>query len=290
MFTYPQLSTVQSQNLPRLISQPKQIQAKFTDSTHHIWLCDTSDGLMVLKVCNLDSILESDFWFAMNDLFNFDFPLSLGSIQASYQLLDENGHFRIPKLIASEANAYVLTEFLSGVDLDAGSFTTDDVVNLGVHLGQLHQQTYSSWGAIAQSEMTSDRWPLQLAQTLSELVKKTSLSIPNALLEQALIQARTINIQQFVPIMLDLRWDQLRKLTDGSIALVDLDAIVLGPAALDLVLVEYLVDEKQYYLFKETYCQYSIWPAIQDQKICYQLLLFLMNVLGETDIDRWMNH
>jgi hypothetical protein len=289
MFTYPQLSTVQSQNLPRLISQPKQIQAKFTDSTHHIWLCETIDGLMVLKVCNLDSILESSFWFAMNDLFNFDFPSSLGSIQASYQLLDDNGRFRIPKLIASEANAYVLTEFLPGVDLNAGSFTIDDVVNLGEHLGRLHQQTYSSWGAITKPEISSNRWSLQLAETLSELLKKTTLSIPNALLERALLQARTICIQQFVPIMLDLRWDQLRKLTDGSIALVDLDAIVIGPAALDLVLVEYLVDEHQYFIFKETYCQYSSWPAFQDHKICYQLLLFLMNVLGETDIHRWMN-
>jgi len=289
MIAYPQLSAAQSQKLPRLITPPKQILAKFPDSTHHIWYCETIDGPMVLKVCRHETINKSSFWFAMNHLFNLDFPLTLGRIELCYQLVKEKGAFNIPTLIASEANAYVLTTFLPGVDLDDYSFTNDDVDKLAEHLGRLHQHNDSKWGAIHQPALLAEEWPLQLAKTLSALAKITPLTIPNTVLTQALKQAMAIHIDHFVPIMLDLRWDQLRQLNHGKMALVDLDAVVLGPAALDLVLVEYLVDETQYLRFKETYRQYSTWPSFQDQKICYQLLLFMMNVLGETDVQRWMN-
>ena len=100
-------------------------------------------------------------------------------------------------------------------------------------------------------------------------------------------------------MMLDLRWDQLRSVDNGdldhdrsdndSLALIDLDAFVIAPKNLDLVLLQYVLSPAQWLLFKQQYCQTHVWPDYTQQKPCYQLLLFLMNVLGETDLRRWMN-
>ncbi len=57
-----------------------------------------------------------------------------------------------------------------------------------------------------------------------------------------------------------------------------------------LLLLEYLLTAQQAAIFKTAYQQYLAWPDLSNQRLSYRLLLFLMNVLGETDLDKWLNH
>jgi hypothetical protein len=291
MHTYPQLSTEQSSGLPKLTAAPTLIPAKFPDSTHQIWACETTSGPMVLKVCDQEALKKSHFWQGMNHLFAADFPQSLGHAQACYQYLSQYGLFRVPAYMAAQANHFVLTRYVSGSDLAQESITDADVSLLAKHISQLHQQTFSHWGALHKPTFDSNDWRRQLQVSLLKLSSLTTSGIPASLLDNALQQASHIQIDHFVPIMPDLRWDQFRTIDDAAtniIALIDLDAIVIGPAGLELVLIEYLLDKSQYSLFKGTYVQQKPWPDFEAHKPCYQLLLFLMGVLGETDITKWM--
>lgn len=288
MFYYPLLTPLEQADLPKLVAEPRAMPNKFADSTHQLWQCQTSEGEMVLKVCNDATVARSSFWLGVNHLFGLDFPNSLGEINFSHDFLTQHGALKVPDLIAAKAKRFVLTRFLAGVDLDANAVDDKWVIALAKHIGKLHQCTYKNWGSLHAPKFTAEDWPKRLHETLKYLATKTDSQISEPLLREMLAQAKSIEETEFVPMMLDLRWDQLRMLDDGGLALIDLDAFVIGPKYLDLVLLSYVLSPAQLVLFKREYCQTHAWPDDAAQSPCYQLLLFLMNILGETNLAKWM--
>jgi len=229
MYVYPQLTVKEQSTLPNLIAKPKAIPSKFEDSTHTLWHCETIDGPMVLKLCSVSSIQQSNFWVGLNHLFDLGFPETLSGIQKTHTLVDTKGLF-------------------------------------------------NTWGT-------------RLSSTIQRLVARleNTITIPPILLQRVLKQTASLNESVFVPIMPDLRWDQFRYTTEvDQITLIDLDAFVIAPPSLELVLLEYILTPSQMTTFKAIYTKTHDWPDYSAYKSCYQLLLFLMQVLGKTDLEKWM--
>ncbi|HOY69639.1 MAG TPA: hypothetical protein PL131_01830 [Methylotenera sp.] len=287
MLTYPQLTAAEQANLPKLLAKPVAIPSKFHDSTHLVWRCQTADGEMVLKVCNQVKIAQSAFWLGLNHLFDADFPNNLGNIQCTHDFLSQNSALQVPDYMASAPNRFVLTRFLVGVDSEANKINDAEVTALANHIARLHQHPHTRWGNLHAPQFSANGWPERLQNTLTFLLQQNKIE-KTAQIQTILALAGKIIETTFVPMMLDLRWDQLRCLEDESLALIDLDAFVIAPKNLDLVLLQYVLSPAQWLLFKRQYCQTHIWPDYTQQKPCYQLLLFLMNVLGETGLTRWM--
>lgn len=289
MLSYPSLTLLEQRSLPALVSTPVKIVPKFADSTHQLWHCETAEGPAVLKVCDHNSVNASSFWLGMNHLFGIDFPSYLGGAQNTAQYLNKHGAFVVPEVIAAQDQRFVLVAFIAGVDHEAELVNDKHIVQLAQHIGQLHRQRLDRWGDVHTPVLPSEAWSARLVETLKELAQSSSVDIPKTMLEDILTEAHNIEATDFVPIMPDLRWDQLRRLENSEhLALIDLDAFVIGPRALELVLIMYLLTPAQLSLFKQTYCKLNDWPDLAAQKRSYQLLLFLMNVLGETDLARWM--
>jgi len=289
LVNYQSLTPLQQQDLPALIQPASLIAAKFEDSTHQLWHCETVDGPMVLKLCNHQIVQASTFWQAMNKLFDINFPASLAHIDKTHFFLNQEGRLQIPEFIASEASTFVLARYLKGDDVDFGQVSDDMVIQLARHLAKLHQIKYSLWGAFHHAEFLSSQWSTRLQQALSSLAEVHPITIPEDILEQALQQAAKLDIDIFVPIMLDLRWDQMLHQHDQLSAIVDMDAFVIGPRELELVLLEYQLNQHQAEIFAKAYQKNADWPDLTEQRFCYRLLLFLMNSLGETDVEKWMN-
>jgi hypothetical protein len=287
MFTYPLLTASEQAGLPKLSAQPHPIPNKFEDSTHQLYHCQTTDGQLVLKVCNQATIEKSHFWSGANHLFAADFPNSLGDIHLTHHFLQKKGALTVPGFVAANAQRFVLTRFLAGIDLDTDHIADDWVIQLAEHIVKLHQCTYTSWGQLHAPKLPAIEWPSRLHETITFLAKQQGTLIDKTLLAEILANAENIRETEFVPMMLDLRWDQFRSGTN-DLALVDLDAFVIAPRALDLVLLEYVLTSTQLALFKQYYMQMHTWPEHAAYKSCYQLLFFLMNILGETDLEKWM--
>jgi len=288
MFTYPQLTTAEQANLPKLLAEPIAISSKFEDSTHAIWHCLSTDGEMVLKVCNLAAVAQSTFWLGLNHFFDADFPNNLGNIAKTHDFLARYGALQAPAHIASAPKRFVLTRFLAGVDLEANHISDAQVVALANHIVQLHQHTHTQWGSLHAPLFAAHDWGKRLHETLLCLLAARGLPVSDSRFSTILSQASHIKETTFAPMMLDLRWDQMRSLDNGNLAIIDLDAFVIAPKGLDLVLLQYVLKPAQWHLFKQQYCQAYAWPDYSQQKPCYQLLLFLMNILGETDLTRWL--
>lgn len=293
MFTYPKLTSSEQASFPKLIAPPSAIPNKFEDSTHQLFYCQTTDGAMVLKVCNAATIEKSAFWRGANHLFAADFPNSLGDIHLTHHFLAKNGTLSVPEFIAAGAKRFILTRFVTGKDLETEQIAEQSVVALAEHIAKLHQCTYSRWGKLHAPQFSAQQWASRLHETLSFLAEQHDTHIGDALLSEVLTQATNIHETEFVPVMLDLRWDQFRccqsiEADTSDLALIDLDAFVIAPRALDLILLEYVLTPMQWAQFKQHYTLTHAWPDLAAQKPCYQWLLFLMNVLGERDLAKWM--
>jgi hypothetical protein len=288
MLTYPQLTSAEQANLPKLLVEPIAIPSKFEDSTHHVWHCKTVEGEMILKVCNQATITQSAFWLGLNHLFEADFPNSLGDIQRTHDFLQENGALTVPTFVASKAKRFVLSLFLAGQDLDSTQINEQYIIALAKHISRLHQHSSAHWGCLHAPTFTAQDWVPRLEQTLRFLAEKSKTRIDEDRLNAILAQTSNIKETSFVPMMLDLRWDQLRDCDDHTLALIDLDAFVIAPKSLDLVLIANLLTPAQLLLFKKYYSELQPWPDYTQQQPSYQLLLFLMQVLGDTDLVSWM--
>jgi hypothetical protein len=288
MMSYPELTTQQQQGLPVLLAPATLVPSEFSDSTHQVWLCQTSDGLMVLKICQLQTIELSSFWSAVNQLFGLQFPRSLDKIHVAYDLVAQSTHVMIPNLIVAESSGFVMTRYVEGDDVSYHMVSKDMATQLAGHLAQLHQRTFSQWGPIFNPEFSSQAWSARLQQTLISLAATSSIMIADNILNKALQQAADIKLTSFSPIMVDLRWDQMLHQQGRLAAIVDMDAFVIGPTALELILLEYQLSQDQADYFAEHYQLFLPLPELDSQRYCYRLLLFLMNSLGETDLDKWM--
>ncbi|MDB2705808.1 aminoglycoside phosphotransferase family protein [Pseudomonadota bacterium] len=289
MVNYPGLSQQQQRGLPALLKPARSFDAKFEDSTHQLWHCETVDGALVLKLCNQETVRHSTFWQGMNSLFAADFPASLAHSDKIYRYVGEQGLLTIPEYIAAESSSFVLASYLDGDDVCSANVSGAMVDTLAEHIAQLHQQRNVTWGAFHHAKFPPEEWSKSLQATLLSLANSHSAPIPDAVLKQALEQAEKLKNTLFSPIMMDLRWDQMLHQQGRLSAVVDMDAFVMGPRELELVLLEYQLNAEQAERFKLRYQKFCKLPDLNEQRFCYRLLLFLMNSLGESDIEKWMN-
>jgi len=289
LVNYPVLTDIQQDELPALTKPAQTMSAKFEDSTHQLWHCETVKGSKILKVCNHDNIKGSSFWQGMNNLFDARFPDSLGHIEQIYRLLSEHSPLTIPKPSAYQSSVFVLSDYLLGQEVDASTITDEMVKPLAEHIAALHQAQQNKWGAIHHGSFYAQDWSPRLYATLVSLLEAQSFDLSNNIITQILEQAKQISVSQFVPVMMDLRWDQFLHQQGQLSAVVDLDAFVYAPQELELVMLEYLLTSDQCKLFIDNYIRYLPLATIDTVRQPYRLLLFLMNMLGETDLDLWLN-
>ena len=294
MNRYPKLSLNQQHNLPTLIKATRW-PSMYEDSTHQLWHCDTVDGEFMLKVCNSNNVLSSTFWQGMSHLFDVQLPTQLGHFKTVYNVVEQQGTLLIPDYIASSSNsinnteeAFILTEIMSGSMIFSNKVDDAMVEALAKHISQLHSEKYILWGKAIQPEFVLSDWSKRLQMTLQILAEKQA--IPSTLLTRALTQAQTISPSVAVLTMPDIRWDQFLQNEGKLTTLVDLDAFVYAPRELELVLLEILLNESQAAIFVNVYRQQHSLPDLSNVRMAYRLLLFLMNVLGETDIDAWLKN
>lgn len=287
MLTYPTLSQAEQAALPTLRLPPVKMPAKFADSTHQLWLCATEQGLMALKVVDVAST-DNGFWLGVNSLFSADFPQSLGDAKRLQHWLCDLGSIITPEVVSCTDNRFVLSHYLEGQDLTTETITQALVEQLATHISALHMQKSERWGAIHQPIFSAHDWSSRLHVAIATIEDKSNLKVPKTFLKDCIAQTAACQENDFVPIMLDLRWDQFKQQTDGKLALIDLDAFVVGPRSLALLILEYVLTTEQLTWFKAVYTQTHDWPTLGQQKQCYQLLLFLMHLLGETDLKKWL--
>ncbi|MBN2866481.1 MAG: phosphotransferase [Thiotrichales bacterium] len=261
----------------------------FDDSTNQLFELTMDNGEQgVIKQCHAKGVEHSDFWIGMKSLFSFDYPQSMGDYPAVYKLLERKGAVAVPKLLACDSATADFVGFLYCSKLPNQALLSQDVSlmmveQLAQHLAQLHQVKRAVFGSAFNPVCTAQDWWPAVLRTLRLMAEKKGvvLSLDDFESQQACPEC-------FVPIMVDLRWDQFLTDSHALTGLVDLDAFAFGAVELEFVLLEYLLSEQQIKVFKQVYTQYNPIPDLTNCRKPYRYLLFFMNVLGEKSLDAWM--
>jgi hypothetical protein len=268
-------------SLPVRVAKAVPLACSFLDSTHALWRLETLDArTLFLKVVQNTS---SPFWQIMQQVFALNLNQRLGDYHQLYRQVSELTPIQIPDLIACAAQsrhcpAYLLTAAVSGNSVKLDQVNDEMVVALARHLAGLHLYQSETWGCFFDANRSAETWSLVLREVLS-----------NEFVDDDTLQTFSHTPMCFVPMMLDLRWDQFLMRNGQLNALVDLDAFVIAPIELDFVLLEYLLTPEQSLLWRDAYlaCGGRI-PEISAVRDVYRKLLFAMQVLGESDLTRWL--
>lgn len=290
---YRFLSEQQQASLPDF-SHAVRLLSPYEDSTNSLWRLETDSGPLVLKLCDGHQIEQSRFWVGMRSLFDVHLPAQMHTFDQVYAFINQHSPLRIPALLAASAGSaeggypgFVLAQALAGETLTIDAVTDTYVRQLAYHLASLHMQQQGCWGSLASPKFPAELWPVRLHDTLRTLASKQNLEEPQ-LLDVMAAQALRCRPTYFCPMMPDLRWDQFL-LHDGQLsALVDLDAFVWGPVEMEFVLLEYVLTAQQWQIFATHYQRYCPLPALETVRAPYRMMLFLMNVLGEQDLQTWL--
>ncbi|MDG6778421.1 hypothetical protein QCB44_06875 [Thiomicrorhabdus sp. zzn3] len=297
-FIYQCLSGIQRARFPQL-SEVERMPVRYEDSTNQLWqakcvLPDQGEEVeAVLKLCSQSVLDQSPFWMGMSQLFGLKFALQMGRYAEVYRLLEQWGGLPVPRLLSAagaqtESCGWLLAEKVEGGAV-AEVVGLVEVSMLAQHLGLLHQQRSRHFGPLFEPTVEADDWGRKVVATIQELAESLKVDVQAyAKPLHSFEQAWSNRPAEFVPIMPDLRWDQFLRHAH-QLVLVDVDAMVWGARELEWVMLEYLLDEQQAQLFKQEYEILASVPVIGEDRTVYRLLLFLMNVLGESSLEAWMN-
>ncbi|MBD3754469.1 MAG: hypothetical protein IE937_02370 [Gammaproteobacteria bacterium] len=292
------LSPADNMDAIATVEHLSRVQKNYTDSTHWLWQAfwPAWNQWGVLKVCVPEQIAGSPFWQGMAGIFGFSLPQSMASYKEVYAKAAEWSPLQVPALLeaASAQNGYggwFLTQKLDGQPGALQSVSNEAVRSLSAHIKALHSQRSSLFGPLYCASLPQKLWPERVLSTLEMLAGRQRVDLTPY--DEAILAFKRYyshNDIEFVPIMPDLRWDQFLFKNDRPAALIDLDALVWGAPELEWVLLEYLLDEKGAEYFKQQYEKASQLAHLDAVRTVYRLLLFVMHVLGETSLSRWLAH
>jgi len=189
-----------------------------------------------------------------------------------------------------DGNAFILASKLKGQIVNA-EINDRMIQQLAQHLAELHSNTSNCWGLLNNPSFDQSEWSERIKTTLEKSAKKWGGAFihSNNYLKQAVESISNSEVSAFVPMMPDLRWDQFLQQDNVISSLVDLDAFVFAPRELDFVILEFILTPDQLEIFSENYSKYHTIPTFEKVRPAYRLLLFYMQILGEADLDDWMN-
>lgn len=257
----------------------QSVPSVYADATHRVYRIRTAQGDYALKV--VDNV-QSPFWLGVAAIFasNVSCQWQVGAVY--YQRWTQVTQLATPHLVVSGCLpnhvAYGVSEWLQGRMLGQLSYDQRNWAIMLLAKDAYYRQTQAqpTWGSLLHDQRSADEWHLGV----------------NAYLRQAQIDTPELPAYTglFVPQVLDMRWDQLLALVDGQLALVDGDAIVFAPWALELTWLEYWLTSSELVIWCRSYQQLAGEVprlSVRDRHV-YRHLLWQWQVLGEIPLNRWL--
>jgi len=295
------------------LEKMQKLPGLYEDSSSDIWLIEGLEYIdrlkgvrsAVVKAYNKQATATA-FWLGMDALFGLTLCQSYQNAHFSYPYLSQITRLRIPcvydSLNSKQACAVVL-EKLPGEFLSGTRVNNDTVKQLSQFMADTHSHAVENIGLISSREHSANSrnqledWHARIKLTINKLANSLndnfdSTSKKAGYIKESIEGVSNISLSKIVPLMMDLRWDQFAQENGVVKGIYDLDCFVFAPIELDFIILEYLLTTEQLTIFVEQYAKAmndkAYIPDLTQVRNVYRVLLFLMNVLGEEDIEKWM--
>lgn len=264
-------------HLPVQVTDYHSVVSPFDDATHCVYKLNSQQGSFALKLLR-DT--PSAFWRGMNSLFDVQLSQQVQMSAQHYACAADYFSVTVPSLVAAQtalaySPAYLLTAWLIGEAIHPDQIPQTLIESLAVADAQRHQIKRSTWGNAIEPSYTPEDWRRRVALLLPQLT-------PESLDE-------VLNTDGFVPMIMDMRWDQCLQQEGRLSALVDIDALVFAPKALELVLMEYWLTPAQLVIWCRVYLSMGgDLPSLAKVRKPYRQLLWSWHIMGRLTEAEWM--
>ncbi len=287
-------------NLQPLFSAPVLRQTLFPDvhpgQASNVWLVETEEESVIVRSTRMTAEPADAFWWGGRDLFGVD-PTHVFALAQVNRVLRELSTIPVPAVLRTgriDGKPYAVVERMEGTVLKSfQDLSPTALIQLGEAIARIHSQTYAECGILTGAvRYPAAEFHERMVRTMRGLVERfyaddVAISrLLDPMCQRALQLPRPGNASL---VMLDM--DPTQFLTDGSriTALVDTEVYVRAPRELDLIAMEYLLDEERIRAFATGYQEVLSLPDLRAVRPVYRYLYRLMEVQGSVEIDRWMD-
>lgn len=277
------------------ILEQVELDSGFADHGSRVFRVRTEREHVVARAFRADGAL-GPFWGCLRALFGID-PRVTAEAVATYALLEQAGSFTVPRVRRTGDAAdrtWLVVDFMPGAPLASFDELSDrGLFELGRGLAGIHRHRFATLGSPSGSvRYPPEELPARLGVALDTFADthpdapvpaRSRRELRDAIAGLAAPVEGTLVLPDIFPPQFLQR--------DGRIvALVDIDAYVIGPRELDLVCLEYFVDARAAASFVRGYEEVAPMPALREVRPAYRWLLWVltMNPMA-LDLERWMS-
>ncbi|MEA1990456.1 MAG: hypothetical protein U9N57_14790 [Pseudomonadota bacterium] len=288
------------------VSKVKQLPGLFDDSSSDVWeiqgVCFEDASKLIGYVIKSHQVTNPcPFWLGMDILFKRSICSSYQDAKATYTIIDTLTSLKVPQVsdvLFGQMHCALVLEKIYGESIQTTEVSDALVKQIAKFLAEMHSHPVAKIGAIVtqpevQQGLSQDlkNWQQDVLLTIQTLASEDLAQLSWVI--DALKNSSDLTTQRIVPLMMDLRWDQFSQIGGELVGVFDLDAFVFAPIELDFVILEYLLTAQQLTIFKKAYEEEGVndlrVPSIAKVRNVYRVLFFLINALGEDDIEKWMS-
>lgn len=215
------------------------------------------------------------------------------------QQLMNIGQVSVPKVLkkgkTNKGNPYIIVEFIKGKNLGYLGFKGVSLTilkSLGEIMARIHSRAYPFYGqAIGETKYSLETFHQRMFETIDLLLKKYPPTNPEIEEYKKSIDIGNIPLPiKSSLVMIDM--DARQFFTNESVvsAIIDTDAYVIAPPELDLIALEYTMDEEGANAFKEGYGSILQFPRLDKARPLYRYFYRVIESQGETNFSEWMNY
>lgn len=287
------------QVLPVKVLSQQLLPPSHPGQANYVWRVVTDSEVIYVKSPRELSPPDEDYWQGVLRLFeaNLTIPRRVSTING---WLAQHAHYAVPGVLAALWHAgrpFTLFSESKGDPLRSfNDLSREGIAEFGSFIAKLHQCRYQSFGGPFVLDGSPGGQPIdqfvgRLKSTMAYLHRRyyandRELSHWHKELSHALD-----NLPPFsagVPILMDMDPSQFLSQQGRITAIVDTELYVVGPPQLELVALEYLLDDINSQIFQQAYCQVAPWPQIASYRTVLRAYLRLISFQGPMPWDEWM--
>ena len=213
------------------------------------------DGRKYILKINTQDVLGS-FWLQQSELYGSCYETYIKELDVLYEVISSNPFISTPRLYEySESKRYQIFECVEGKNWEPDEFPNNINIAriLGKYIGTFHQTEYTGYGTVGNHNRTD--FKKHFFETCRKQIETYWDNDSEKFEQLAEYESRFKNCNTFSLIMTDISGNQFIYNDDYSSILynIDLDAYVIGPRELELIIIKDCLSNEAFEVFKEEY-------------------------------------
>lgn len=254
----------------------------------------TSREHVIVRAFRRDAV-EGPFWGNLQTLFGVN-PLVASEVVPIHSLLAAISPIPVPRVLrvgTAEDREWLVVQLMQGSPLkDFNDLSDDGLIEFGRNLGSIHMRRFDMLG----NPSGSVRFPLsEFHRRLAETFRHSADSYPEGKRLSGMVDDMCAAATELPPpiegalVMPDIFSGQFLQRERRIVAMIDVDAYVVGPRELDFICLEFFIDGRAGALISQGYSEICPLPRLDQVRPVYRYFFRLLTMIPtDLDVEEWM--